>query len=431
MSAAVFPAYWLARRSCGPRYALLAAAMAVAAPAMLYDAYLLSEALAYPVFLLTFAVLVRALDAPSPRWGCRGRGRLGRRGRDARAVRRAPARLRARCSRRAPRSAPPRCSRSASAARRSPRSSAGRPLLGTYAGLALLDFDAARGRALGRRGRPCSSPSPPGSSSSPARSSASALRRRPPALARGGAPSRGSRSASARSSSSRPASSRPATRERPLERYAIYLVAARRDRVLRLRRARRAAAHASTPGSRSRSAWPPGSCPSRPSRTTASRSTRPCSRRTASSRTWFGHANAATVFAAVPLLVARGASSLRPPRGPRTPFTIARHLLAHRRARLRRRPRDDGARPRGLFAPAQPDWLDEGGYGRADFLGLPAAPPLFAWTFEAWNRDAGRPVWLGVDAAEGRSVGRRPRDRRRRRDADSWTERRPRRASSS
>ena len=69
MSAAVFPAYWLARRVVRPSYALLVAAMAVAAPAMLYDAYLLSEALAYPVFLVTFAVLVRALETPSPRWG--------------------------------------------------------------------------------------------------------------------------------------------------------------------------------------------------------------------------------------------------------------------------------------------------------------------------------------------------------------------------
>ena len=69
MSAAVFPAYWLARRVVRPSFALLVAAMAVAAPAMLYDAYLLSEALAYPVFLVTFAILVRALETPSPRWG--------------------------------------------------------------------------------------------------------------------------------------------------------------------------------------------------------------------------------------------------------------------------------------------------------------------------------------------------------------------------
>jgi hypothetical protein len=69
MSAAVFPAYWLARRFTRPSWALVAAGLAVAAPAMLYHAYLLSEALAYPVFLLAVAVMLRALDAPSRRLG--------------------------------------------------------------------------------------------------------------------------------------------------------------------------------------------------------------------------------------------------------------------------------------------------------------------------------------------------------------------------
>ena len=69
MSAAVFPAYWLARTLVRPRYALLAAAAAVASPAMVYHSYLLSEALAYPVFFLAVAVIVRALQTPSIRWG--------------------------------------------------------------------------------------------------------------------------------------------------------------------------------------------------------------------------------------------------------------------------------------------------------------------------------------------------------------------------
>jgi hypothetical protein len=69
MSAAVFPAYWLARALVRPRYALLAAAAAVASPAMVYHSYLLSEALAYPVFFLAVAVIVRALQTPSRRWG--------------------------------------------------------------------------------------------------------------------------------------------------------------------------------------------------------------------------------------------------------------------------------------------------------------------------------------------------------------------------
>jgi len=69
MSAAVFPAYWLARRSVRPSFALVVAASAVATPAMVYHAYLMSEAAAYPVFLLAVAVLVRAAAEPSRRLG--------------------------------------------------------------------------------------------------------------------------------------------------------------------------------------------------------------------------------------------------------------------------------------------------------------------------------------------------------------------------
>src|SRR6266516_3043375 len=48
-------------------FALLTAAAAVATPAMFYHGYLMSEALAYPVFLLTLAVLARALAGRSNR----------------------------------------------------------------------------------------------------------------------------------------------------------------------------------------------------------------------------------------------------------------------------------------------------------------------------------------------------------------------------
>jgi hypothetical protein len=67
MSTAVFPAYWLARRIVRPSFALLTAAAAVATPALVYHAYLMSEALAYPVFLLTVAVLAKAVAEPSRR----------------------------------------------------------------------------------------------------------------------------------------------------------------------------------------------------------------------------------------------------------------------------------------------------------------------------------------------------------------------------
>ena len=67
MATAVFPAYSLARRLVRPSYALLAAAATVAGPAMVYGPYLMSEALAYPVFLLALATMVRAIDRPSRR----------------------------------------------------------------------------------------------------------------------------------------------------------------------------------------------------------------------------------------------------------------------------------------------------------------------------------------------------------------------------
>src|SRR6266513_5136478 len=65
MSAAVFPAYWLARRVVRPSYALVTAAATVATPGMLYHGYLMSEALAYPVFLCAVLVLVRAVEKPT------------------------------------------------------------------------------------------------------------------------------------------------------------------------------------------------------------------------------------------------------------------------------------------------------------------------------------------------------------------------------
>src|SRR5256714_7865789 len=67
MSAAVFPAYWLARRIVRPSFALLTAVATVTTPAMVYHGYLMSEALAYPVFLCAVAVLSRAVATPS-RW---------------------------------------------------------------------------------------------------------------------------------------------------------------------------------------------------------------------------------------------------------------------------------------------------------------------------------------------------------------------------
>src|SRR5919106_5030771 len=65
MSSAVFPAYWIARRFVRPSFALLTAAAAVATPAMVYHGYLMSEALAYPVFVGATALILRGVEKPS------------------------------------------------------------------------------------------------------------------------------------------------------------------------------------------------------------------------------------------------------------------------------------------------------------------------------------------------------------------------------
>jgi hypothetical protein len=67
MCAAVFPAYWLARKIVRPSSALLTATATVSAPALFYHGYLMSEALAYPVFIGAVAALAHALTAPSRR----------------------------------------------------------------------------------------------------------------------------------------------------------------------------------------------------------------------------------------------------------------------------------------------------------------------------------------------------------------------------
>lgn len=66
MSLAAIPAYLLARRVLGKGWALLAAALTVAVPSMLYTGVLMTENVFYPLFLLAALSLVAYLD--SPRW---------------------------------------------------------------------------------------------------------------------------------------------------------------------------------------------------------------------------------------------------------------------------------------------------------------------------------------------------------------------------
>jgi hypothetical protein len=112
---------------------------------------------------------------------------------------------------------------------------------------------------------------------------------------------------------------------------------------------------------------------------------------------WVGHANAATVFgvvallAAVALLVRRltpgyavavGATAIA--------LLTATGLVAYAGDHAM------AERAEAAWSGSPPDWLDELEVGRTDYLGLPGSSPHFAWNLEAWNRDFGRPIWLGV-----------------------------------
>jgi hypothetical protein len=66
MSLAAVPAYLLARRLLPPRLALVAAALSVAVPSMLYTGTLMTENVFYPLFLIVVLALVMTLERPTP-----------------------------------------------------------------------------------------------------------------------------------------------------------------------------------------------------------------------------------------------------------------------------------------------------------------------------------------------------------------------------
>jgi hypothetical protein len=67
MCSVVFPTYLLARRVVRPGYALVAAALAVAAPSTIYIGTLMTENAFYPIFMWAAWALVRALEQPTAR----------------------------------------------------------------------------------------------------------------------------------------------------------------------------------------------------------------------------------------------------------------------------------------------------------------------------------------------------------------------------
>jgi len=396
MSAAVFPAYWLARALVRPSFALLAAAGAVAAPAMLYHAYLLSEALAYPVFLLALAVAVRELARPSRAWGVALVGVFalaaatriqflalplvwalvvvlgGRRELRRHLVPLAGLAL-------------------AGAA----GLAAGPSVLGIYSGVTELLADPAgiaRWAALTGIVLPF----------------AAGVVVVPGALL-----GLGSLLLSPRTQAER-AFARLAVglglaflalaglvaagdSERPLERYAIYL--APLALVLFFAYAERGAPwrrlYAGLALALGLAAWLvpfPSLADFRFSFDS------PVLSAYGTLAHAIGTANAATVFAAVPLAVLAAVAFL--PLGRRAAHAIGATTVALLLATGAIAYAGDRAmteRALEAWAAPQADWLDASGQGRADVLVLPGSPAYFAWTLEAWNRDAGRPLWLEGD----------------------------------
>ena len=112
---------------------------------------------------------------------------------------------------------------------------------------------------------------------------------------------------------------------------------------------------------------------------------------------WIGNANAATVFAAVPL--AGSVLVALVPLRRRVPALFAGGAVALLLLTgLATYAGDHSMTRRALAAwsAPSPDWVDQGGLGRADYLALPGGSPHFGWMLEAWNRDVDRTIRLGV-----------------------------------
>jgi hypothetical protein len=388
MSAACFPAYWLARQVVRPGHALVAAAAAVAAPGMLYSGYLLSEPLAYPVFLLTLAVYVRTLTRPSPRlWAAAGAVSLLAVGTRMQFVA-LPLVLGVVLALRR-RSAVPVVALLALGAA---AVLGGTAVLGMYAGI--FDLDVAPLAAARWAGNTVVLlPFAAGVAVVPgAVLGLGLLAARPRTdaerafawltlglaaafLALAGVVAAGDS-------------------ERPLGRYAIYLVPL--VVLAFLAYLERGAPHRRAYVGLAVAVAALGWLVSFPTLADNRFSfDSPVLSAYGQLAHAFGHANAATVFGAVTFLVVALAAWR-----PRAAAPLAVGVMLAVGAAAYAGDHAMTERSRAAFAPADPDWLDAGGYGRADFLGLAAGTPFFAWTWEAWNRDAGRPVWLGVDAPE-------------------------------
>jgi hypothetical protein len=395
MSAAVFPAYWLGRALVRPSFALLAAAGAVAAPAMLYHAYLLSEALAYPVFLLALAVAVRELARPTRAWGIALVGVFGLAAATRIQFLALPlvwALVVALGGRReVRRHVVPLAGLALLAAL---GLAAGPSVLGIYAGVTELLADPAgiaRWAALtgillpfaaGVVVVPGALLGLGGLLASPRSRAERAFARLTVGLgiaflALAGLVAAGDSG-------------------RPLERYAIYLAPLALVAFFAYveRGAPRRRLYAGLALALGLAAWLV------PFPTLADfrfSFDSPVLSAYGTLAHAVGNANAATAFAAVPLAALAAVAFL--PLGRRAAHAVgagAIALLLVTGAVAYSGDRAMTERALAAWAAPERDWLDAAGHGAADVLVLPGSPPYFAWTLEAWNRDAGRPLWLGA-----------------------------------
>ena len=405
MASAVFPAYALARRVVRPSFAVVVAAATVATPAMLYHAYLMSEALAYPVFLLACATIVRALERPSTRMelavvgvslvACLTRLQFvvipiayllvamltpWLAGEGFRAALRRH-----------------RLSLSLVTGMLALPLVTGGFVLGTYKGVAILDYAPLGVAGWGAftavllafgAGWLVIPGALLGLVAIPRRRSEAAFGVLAAVLVVGLLVEAGMIAAG--------------EADRPMERYAIYVVPllfvsffAYVERGAPHRRVY--VALALVLGC---TAW---LVPFPARAGTLFAFDAPTFSAYAQLAAWWGHPNAATVFALVPLAGGIVLALLRLS-GARVPLAIGLGALSLMLLSGIPAYAGDRAVARGtleLRAGSPPDWLDRSNLGRADYLQLAGGSAHYGWVLEAWNRDFGRAIQLGVPSYDG------------------------------
>jgi hypothetical protein len=408
MASAVFPAYALARRFVRTWFAIVVATATVAAPAMLYHAYLMSEALAFPVFLLACATIVRAIESPSTRMelAVAGVSLVACLTRLQFVVIPLAYLLTATV-------APSLAGEGVRVALRRHRLSlalvtgllalpllTGGYVLGTYKGVAILDYPALAvagwgaftaallAFAAGWLVIPGALLGLVGLVARPRRRAEAALGLLAAALACGLLVEAGLIAAG--------------EAHRPLERYAIYLVPllfvsffAYVERGAPHRRAYIALALVL-----GCTAW---LMPFPARAGTLFAFDAPTFSAYAQLAAWWGHPNAATLFALVPLVGGIVLALLRL-NGGRVPLAIGLGAVSLMLLSGVPAYAGDRAVTRGtleLRGGSPPDWLDRSGLGPADYLQLPGGSAHYGWVLEAWNRDFRRAIQLGLPSYDG------------------------------